>query len=98
MWRHGDVLIAPVKSIPDRAEERRGPVLAHGELTGHSHRLEDPTSGRILVRGGEMYLRVTAETARVVHPEHAPIALPRGEYRVWRQREYTPRSIRTVHD
>ena len=33
---------------------------------------------------------VTADSARIIHQEHAPILLPRGTYRVWQQREYTP--------
>jgi hypothetical protein len=32
--------------------------------------------------------------ARVVHEEHGAISLPRGWYRVVRQREYTPGAVR----
>jgi len=103
MWRQGDVLIARVDAIPERA--RRSPVshgiLVHGELTGHSHRLEDPRSA-LLFSGaaaiGELYLDVPAGGTRIIHEEHGPIDLPHGLYRVWRQREYTPQAIRVVHD
>jgi hypothetical protein len=47
---------------------------------------------------GELYVQVTALTATVVHEEHRPIVLARGLYRVWTQREYTPRAIRKVVD
>ena len=30
--------------------------------------------------------------------EHGPITLPRGTYRVWQQREYSPEAIRIVMD
>jgi hypothetical protein len=45
-----------------------------------------------------LYVRITAERARIVHPEHHPIELPGGTYRVWQQREYTPEAIRRVSD
>jgi hypothetical protein len=35
---------------------------------------------------------------RVGHEEHAPIPLPAGYYRIVRQREYVPGSIRPVAD
>ena len=45
-----------------------------------------------------MYLRVKACGATLIHQEHGPIRLPAGEYRVWRQREYSPKEIRIVRD
>ena len=73
-------------------------VLAEGEVTGHTHRIEEPGAAELLECGGTLYLRVIADRATVVHQEHRPLALPHGEYRVWQQREYTPQAIRTVAD
>jgi hypothetical protein len=98
MWRHGDVFIAAVATIPDGAARRPGTVLAEGEATGHSHRIERPETVELYEGGGMLYLRVVAESATVIHQEHRPITLPRGTYRVWQQREYSPRAIRTVRD
>lgn len=98
MWRHGDVLIAAVESIPAGARPRRAAVLVRGELTGHSHRLADPESAELWEQGGVLFLKVEADSARVIHEEHRPITLPRGLYRIWQQREYTPRAIRRVMD
>jgi hypothetical protein len=98
LWRHGDVLIASVGSIPEAAVERPHAVLAEGEITGHSHRIAEVGAAVVLEHGGMLYLRVVAPAATVVHQEHRPIDLPRGTYRVWRQREYTPEAIRTVID
>lgn len=98
MWRHGDVLVARVDSIPADAERLRHSVLAEGEVTGHSHRLEVPESAVLMEHSSGLYLRVVAEHATLIHEEHHPIVLPRGEYRVWQQREYTPSEIRTVRD
>ncbi len=91
-------MIAPVAEIPSGAERRPTAILATGELTGHSHRIESPDTAELLFHRGELYLRVTASSARVVHEEHRPITLPRGAYRVWFQREYTPQAIRRVMD
>ena len=98
MWRQGDVFIAPVRSIPKGAKPRPGGVLVEGELTGHSHRVADLRTAAVLESGGGLFLRVLADTATVVHQEHGPITLPRGAYRVWGQREYSPEAIRRVLD
>lgn len=98
MWRHGDVLIAAISKIPTSATPRPGTILAYGEITGHSHRLQNPDSAELWEAGGTLFLRILAESATVVHEEHKPITLPRGTYRVWMQREYTPSEIRTVVD
>ena len=98
LYRHGDVLIDGVPDLPEGAQPRSDLVLAYGEMTGHSHRVEPAEGARLFDHPNGLYLRVTAETATVVHEEHGPIALRAGCYRVWRQREYTPREIRVVVD
>ena len=98
LFRHGDVLVAAVRTIPVNAVKRPHLVLAEGELTGHAHRIAKPGSAELFQDGADMYLRVVAEKASLIHEEHGPIALARGNYRVWRQREYSPREIRVVRD
>jgi len=98
MYRHGDVLVVAIDGIPSEAKKRPHLVLAEGEMTGHSHRIAEVGSAEILQSNQEMFLRVVADSATLVHQEHGPIALPRGEYRFWRQREYSPREIRIVRD
>ncbi len=101
MWRQGDVFIAPVNSIPRRAEHVGHGVLVEGEATGHSHRVEDLRAAEVFRQNSELYLRVVADSARIVHQEHGAIELPHGLYRVWKQREYDPRlaeSTRSVLD
>src|SRR5262245_55095569 len=98
MYRHGDVLIAPVAEVPAGAHARPGTTVAHGEVTGHSHRFEDPAAVRLFALGSDLFVEVLAPTARIVHEEHGPIPIPRGCYRVWRQREYSPREIRIIAD
>jgi hypothetical protein len=98
MWRHGDILIATVTEVPEGAKRRATSVLARGELTGHSHRVEEAETATLWDHRGETFLEVTAPSARLVHQEHKPITLPQGRYRFWFQREYTPQAIRRVID
>ena len=98
MWRQGDVFIIPVRSVPAGAKPRPGGVLVEGEMTGHSHRVADLRAAAVLEAGGELFLRVSADAATIVHQEHGPITLSRGTYRVWGQREYSPEAIRRVLD
>jgi len=98
MWRHGDVLIAAISELPANARLRLDGVLARGEQTGHMHRIAVPESAELWELDGELFMRVITEKARIVHEEHQPIELPRGVYRVWQQREYTPEKIRRITD
>jgi hypothetical protein len=98
MWRQGDVFIAPVAAVPKGAKSRPGGVLVEGELTGHSHRVADPRTAQVFQAGEDLFLRVDGDLATIIHQEHGPIALRRGLYRVWGQREYSPQAIRRVVD
>lgn len=98
LYRHGDVLIGTVPALPAGAVPQAGLVLAHGEVTGHAHRIREAGAAGLFRHGGTLYLRVSAPTATLVHEEHRPIVLPAGVYRVWQQREYSPEAIRTVVD
>jgi hypothetical protein len=91
-------MIAAVKAIPTGAQRRPTPVLVRGEVTGHAHRVADPTSAEVWERHGQMFIAVVAASATIVHEEHKPITLPQGYYRVWQQREYTPAAIVRVAD
>ncbi len=98
LWRHGDVLIGSVQSLPRGAKRHEGAILVHGEFTGHSHRIQDLATAQLYARGNDLFLTVTAPAATIIHQEHAPITLPTGVYRVWQQREYAPGAIRRVAD
>lgn len=98
MYRHGDVLIAPAKKIPKGAKRRPDRILAKGEITGHSHRVETEGVAVLFDSGDDVFVHVAESPARVVHEEHDTVTLQPGYYRVWRQREYTPEEIRVVRD
>ena len=106
MYRQGDVLLVPLAptSVPPTAvpaaRDRAGRlVLARGEATGHAHVIAGPDA-RLLTDPADtdrLFLQIVSR-ARLVHEEHAAIAVPAGSYRVVRQREYLPGSYRPVAD
>jgi hypothetical protein len=101
LWRQGDVYISVVSSIPDGAKQLPHTILADGELTGHSHRINDFASAVLFEARGQLFIDVVSEKADVVHEEHGTIQLKRGKYRIWRQREFDPvrdRKHRVVSD
>lgn len=99
MWRHGDVLIAKVDAMPDEVQAAEGATVAYGEITGHSHRFAQPNRVELFNgMDGLLYVRVVDDEATLVHEEHDPIVIPQGVYRVWQQREYTPKAVRRVVD
>jgi hypothetical protein len=99
MWRQGDVLIDRVEQVPSGATKLKRLILASGDSTGQRHTIWERKAADLYRRGpDELFLHVTAESATVVHPEHRPITLPRGSYRVWKQREFSDAAPRPVRD
>ncbi|MEH2239002.1 hypothetical protein [Nostoc sp.] len=98
LYRHGDVLIRRIVTLPVGAQRRVGATLAHGEITGHSHRIQQSHAVQLWVHGSDLFLEVKEPSATLVHEEHRAIELPQGLYRVWRQREYRPDTYVEVMD
>lgn len=101
LWRQGDILLQETSPRELSTLKRLSkPVLAEGERTGHRHAVKPANAARLylslnelgplssFMRGPLMLLEICKDTATVVHPEHGPIELPRGWYKVWRQREF----------
>lgn len=107
LYRQGDVLFTRIAKLPTGERRLRNDgAVAYGEVTGHSHRLaeEDVNSAEVLEIGDGLYVHVSDAGVRIeggvtfVHEEHGPVTLPRGDYRVTIQREYSPEAIRNVID
>lgn len=96
-YRHGDVLIVPVKTIPKEAAKREGQTLALGEVTGHSHRMTDGEV-QMFAFDDRTYMEIQSKISALVHEEHHRIDLPAGNYEVIIQREYEPNGWRAVRD
>ncbi len=90
LFRQGDLFIESAEAVPEGTIRRDSGVLLEGELTGHSHRIDDAQSAVVYERLDQMFIEVIGERAAIVHQEHATIVLPRGVYRAWRQRQYDP--------
>jgi len=89
--QQGDLLIKPVKSLPDkcRMERRadRGWVLAEGEATGHAHVIEAEEGVTVHDHLGTRY--IVAETPVTLrHEEHGAQTIPPGTYRVDHVQEF----------
>lgn len=86
-FQQGDVTIQPT-TIPVGTRKPAGRVLAHGEVTGHAHRLTEASDGLLVEIDGQLYLSVGEKGATITHEEHGAIEIPAGEYRVGRVQEY----------
>ena len=99
--RQGDVLLVKVASLPKvtAAKLESGDIiLAHGEVTGHAHRIVAPKKKALLWdAGAERFLQVM-ETVCLSHEEHKAATIEPGIYRVAIQTEYTPEELRRVAD
>ena len=98
VFRHGDLLIAPVAAIPPGGRVKEDMVLARGEATGHAHRLESRGPVELWEFSNEIYFRLGADGGEVMHEEHKAIQLQPGAYRVWKQRQYEPQGARARED
>jgi hypothetical protein len=111
IFAQGDLLLERVRDIPPsgtttRNLEGAALVLAEGEATGHRHAIwdrvtsfrDDSLARDIPVGLYVGHVQVDGPSARLTHEEHAPLVLPRGTYRVRRQRELEPRDARIVAD
>jgi hypothetical protein len=106
MYRQGDVLVVPIDEaevpaglVPAPRDRSGRLILARGEATGHAH-VATGEGLQLLCLPDDieaMFLQVRVY-GRLSHEEHGAIPLPAGYYRVVRQREYVPGSIRFVAD
>jgi hypothetical protein len=103
-YRQGDVLLTKIARLPKKGtpvERDNGRIiLAYGEVTGHAHELKSKSAQLLTIdlnEGPATYLTLD-EIAPLVHEEHGTILVEKGTYKVTKQVEYTPESIRNVAD
>jgi len=103
-YRQGDVLITSIAALPISLKPvaRQGGrlILAAGKSTGHHHAIATKNCNLFTAKSepGALLLEVKATKAELVHDEHSTIKLPKGNYRVSRQREYSAAAVRRVED
>lgn len=96
LYRQGDIVLREVSQVPEDAHPCPGGILAYGERTGHSHRIDG--DGQVWRQDTRLYLELE-QPSRIVHEEHETLTLPRGLYEVVGQREYvSPEEDRLVFD
>lgn len=98
-YRHGDVIVRQVRSIPKGAVEKKVKkiVLAEGEVTGHSHQISSGAA-KLFIFNDKAYLQVKSKIAALTHEEHSRIELPAGNYEIEIQQDYEPKGWQKVVD
>lgn len=90
--RQGDVFLIRVSSLPPGATREKAAdsdiVLAHGEATGHAHRVSAAHASMYAWQGDRL-IEVKKDTD-LTHEEHGALRLSPGIYKVVIQREYSP--------
>src|SRR3990167_10803407 len=102
--RQGDVMLFKVAELPEGAvsvNTKGDVILAHGEVTGHAHRIKrdqtEKPSARLFDVGAERYLQI-AERVALSQEEHSAIFLEAGVYRQSFQFEEKRAEIQRVAD
>ena len=94
--RQGDVLIIPSDKLISGTKLPHI-TLAEGEVTGHRHRISNGDA-KLYERDGVLFLKVLSPTALLTHEEHAEVTIPKGDWEIRIQREYSPKGSRYVAD
>ena len=91
-YQQGDVMMKPVKQMPETVKKVQNNVLARGEATGHCHEAFGQDVAlymdvELYKADANLYL-VAPEGAEVRHQEHDPVKVPPGVYVIQIVREY----------
>jgi hypothetical protein len=93
--RQGDILFRVVDEKPSTAlKPHNSPIVAHGEVTGHAHRIMTPPMSELesyVDEEGDIWVLSKTEPIKVGHDEHSAIEMPPNKWvRITRQSEYDP--------
>jgi hypothetical protein len=103
--QQGDVCLLSVKKLPDGCKlapmDKRGVVLAEGEITGHYHGIEDNGVSLMVAPNGKRFVVNNGKRAAVLrHQEHNPVRVPPGihEIGIVREKDWFTDMVRDVKD
>lgn len=85
-YRHGDVGLVPVSTLPKGVVKEEGKILAYGEVTGHTHRFDDGDY-QFWKHGDTRYIEVLSPST-LNHEEHGRLTILPGVYEQIQEREY----------
>ena len=100
VWSQGDVVLLEEKLPEDAVEVKsHDGVLAHGEVTGHRHRIVKGEVRFFRSEKGE-YLQVLSDRAILSHEDHPNVSIGRGVTRYYQEREvdWMSEAVRNVAD
>lgn len=92
--RQGDVYAEAIAALPKGLKKKKDNVIVHSDSTLHDHTLK---SGNVFVnKKGDLFLEAPRKT-QIVHTEdHDPVDLPKGVYKIIRQRQYVMKDMTSV--
>lgn len=98
-YRHGEILLLKIKSLPKGLKETKTNILATGSHS-NSHTFN---KGKLYLKeDGQTFGYLVAKDTSLLHPEHSPrigqAKLDDGVYQLIKQQEYTPNGFRPVVD
>ena len=96
-YRHGDLVIKPIKLIPKEAKIQDNLTLAYGEATGHHHTVTEGKAKHFKFKD-KIYLKVISDIAKIDHPEHGLRTLTKGDYEIDIQQEWKEDGWKRVID
>jgi len=88
LFRHGDLLIRKVSSIPKTAILTSTNIIAEGEKIGHNHELKG--SQQVFETLDKQLYFEAKQDVILKHPDHNTLDIPKGRYIVEHQRRYDP--------
>jgi len=102
MYRQGDFLLVPTKEKIKKEwksiKASKGQfVFDKSKVSSNSHAINSKGNKLYLVDESTMFL-ILKQDETLTHEEHSHISIPKGNYFVKRQREYTLQEIRNVID
>ena len=100
-YRHGEILLLKIKSLPKGLKEEKSNVLVVGSH-GNSHTFD---KGKLyLKQDGQTFGYLKAKDTTLLHPEHGigkglkKAKIEDGIYQLIKQNEYTPSGLVPVID
>jgi len=97
-YRHGEILLLKIKSLPKGLKEKKSNVLMSGSH-GNSHSF---TNGKLYLKeDGQTFGYLVAKGTTLLHPEHGEdgkAKIADGVYQLIKQVEYTPEGFKPVVD
>lgn len=85
-YQQGDVLIKKIDG-EIKGKKLNHLTLAEGEVTGHSHQIKNG-GAELYLLNGVMFLKVLTDNVTLLHEEHNPVEIKKGNYQISIVKEY----------